>query len=104
MSERAEEHLEEVKLSEGHQTSDGDSNAVPSELSESMIAIHNAISRGDLISAKQLMKSLDLTALSEQDQSLLDSYQDRLQLDRAELYVPIVLLTFWLLIFIRTMP
>ena len=104
VSERAEEHLEENVGEQGHQRSDADSNAAPSELSESMIAIHDAMSRGDLISARQLMMSLDRTELSEQDQSLLLRYQDRLKLDPAELYVPIALLTFWILIFIRTMP
>ena len=104
VTERAEDHIEDLNRSVEHLPKRDQTEEVRSQLSSEVAVINETIMRGDLIMARQLIEELNESELTEQDREQITRFQKRLMSDPVEFIVPIVLFCFWLFIFWRSVP
>lgn len=103
MTEKAEDHLKQESQEEMSNDEQVSQDTVKSKLSHEIVKLSEAMTRGDLTTARRLMAVIDQAGLSDQDEKQLKHFKKQLKFDSVELYLPLALFVFWIFIFWRTL-
>jgi hypothetical protein len=98
---------EQLEEQVGHQaTEDTPSSSLIDENSAGetitlLAQINDALHRGDVQAAKRLIVKIDTRNPDDDQKAVIERYKKRLTIDPIEIYLPIILFAFWVLIFWR---